>query len=61
MQVGDRPLYRSVAGPDVPAGAALCCAVLGFFRLYCCLIGLVVYVFSRERAGLSRHPTANSL
>ena len=47
MQVATGPLYRAVADPAAPAGQPYA-VLFGFFALLV-LIGLVVYLFSRDR------------
>ncbi|MDX5402656.1 MAG: MFS transporter [Rhodobacterales bacterium] len=47
MQVATGPLYRAVADPSAPAGQPYA-ILFGFFAVLV-LIGLVVYLFSRDR------------
>lgn len=47
MQVATGPLYRSVAGPDVPVAQPYA-VLFGFFALLL-LAGLAVYLFCRDR------------
>ncbi|MFU8881283.1 MAG: MFS transporter [Rhodobacterales bacterium] len=47
MQVATGPLYRSVAGPDVPVTQPYA-VLFGFFALLL-VLGLVVYLFCRDR------------